>query len=305
MSADGLYPNPEQMASLEKYGKVVVIKNYNKKLNELIELQEDAEEKILAVDPDAFDWNMDSESVKNIPNVVAVCTQSNSYDWVKPKILSELGVKVLNCGGFSTDAVAEYAVCMTMEIARHLPLIIKNDWKIDWSTKKPMLLKGKKLGIVGLGKIGKRIAEIGKGIGMEVSYWSRNTRDESFNYSSLEDLFKNSDVIIPALSENEETQKIISNDLIDTIKQTSYLVGLNRIKVLWDEDYIIKKVEEEKIAGYVFEGDNGKPVDNYKGNILALPSMAWYAQDSLDNLLEVWVENMVSVAKGKPQNIVN
>jgi lactate dehydrogenase-like 2-hydroxyacid dehydrogenase len=212
---------------------------------------------------------------------------------------------VVNCAGFSADAVAEYAIAMAMNVARHLPIFIKNGWKVDWRAPKPMLLKGKRLGVVGLGRIGKRIAEIGKGIGMEVVYWSRKSRDSRFKYVSLKKLFNTSDVIIPALVENTETLRLITEDLLKSIKKTAYLVGLNRIKVLWNEEKIIDMVHKGKIAGYAFEGDNAKPLPEYKGNILALPPMVWYTKESLDNLLEMWVNNIISFAKGKPINVVN
>lgn len=303
MSKDGLFPNKEQVKLLEKHTKLEII-IHEGKLSELAKLKKDTSEKLLGVDPDSFKWDMDSKSIKDIPNVKAVFTQSTSFDWVKPKVLKKLGVKVVNCAGFSSDAVAEYAISMAIEVVRKLPLIIKNNWKIDWGAEKPMLLKGKTLGVVGLGRIGKRIAEIGKGIGMDVTYWSRKTRDSRFKYVTLNKLFKSSDVIIPALSENEQTHKLITKKHLNSMKKSSYLVGLNRIKILWDEDYIINKVAKGEIAGYALEGENFKMMKEYHGNVLALPPMSWYTKESLENLLNMWVNNIVSFAKGKPVNVV-
>lgn len=304
MSKDGLFPNKEHEKLLKKYTDLEIVV-YEGKLSELEKLKKDKSEKLIGVDPDSFGWDMDGESIKDIPNVRAVFTQSTSYDWVKPKILKSLGVKVVNCAGFSTDAVAEYAIGMAMDITRHIPLIIKNKWKVDWEAPKPMLLKGKTLGVIGLGKIGKRIAEIGKGIGMDVLYWSRKSRDSRFKYMPLKRLFETSDVIIPALAENEVTSKLLNDNYLKLIKRSAYLVGLNRIKKLWNEEKIIKMVQQGKISGYAFEGDNAKPLTEYSGNILALPPMVWYTQESLNNLLDVWVNNITSFAKGKPINVVN
>jgi lactate dehydrogenase-like 2-hydroxyacid dehydrogenase len=303
MSKDGMFPTKEQERLINKVSELEIIVHEGK-LSELTKLQKDTSDKLLAVDPDSFGWDIDADSVKNIPNVKAVFTQSTSFDWVKPKVLKKMGVKVVNCAGFSTDAVAEFAIGMAMNVTRHLPVFIKNKWKVDWNPPKPMLLKGKTLGVVGLGKIGTRIAEIGKGIGMNVVYWSKNTKDKRFDYVSLNKLFKISDLIIPALAENPQTEKLLKDDLLKLLKPRSYLVGLNRIKGLWNEDKIIKMVQQGKIAGYAFEGDNAKPLPTYKGNILALPPMVWYTQESLDSLLDVWVNNMASFAKGKPINVV-
>ncbi|HKY73847.1 MAG TPA: NAD(P)-dependent oxidoreductase [Patescibacteria group bacterium] len=304
MSPEGLLPNDDQMKLLRKHGSVEII-THTGKLSDLNQLKQDTSEKVLGVDPDAFSWDMDGESVKNIPHVKVVCTQSTSFDWVKPQVLKDIGVLVANCPGFSADSVAEHAMGMAIDVGRNLPLYIKNGWKIDWKTRKPMLLKGKTLGVVGLGRIGTRICEIGAGIGMNVIYWSRTTKDKRFTYHKLGDVFQTADVIIPALVENEDTKKLLTHTLLDSVKSSSILVGINRVKDLWDEDYILKKVKNEEIAGYAFEGDNAKDPTAYEGNVLPLPAMAWYTQDSLQNLLDIWVQNMVSATGSKPQNIVN
>jgi glycerate dehydrogenase len=304
MSKDGMYPSGKQEQELKKHTDLEVIVHEGR-LSEITKLKNDTSEKLIGVDPDSFGWDMDSGSTKDIPNVKAVFTQSTSFDWVKPELLKKMGVQVVNCAGFSTDSVAEYAIGMAMNVTRHLPVLIKNNWKVDWTYTQPMLLKGKTLGVVGLGKIGKRIAEIGQGIGMKVIYWSRKSRDSRFEYVSMRKLFSTSDIIIPALAESGETLKLFNDNLLDLVKPTSFLVGLNRIKHLWNEKKIIKMVQQKKIAGYAFEGDNAKPLPDYDGNIFALPPMVWYTKESMDNLLDTWVNNIISYAKGKPINVVN
>jgi lactate dehydrogenase-like 2-hydroxyacid dehydrogenase len=293
----------EQMKNLQKAGSVVTV-SHKGKLADIQKLKEDKEEKILGLDPDSFEWDLDSEALDKIPNVKAIITQSTSFDWVKPKELKKKNIFVCNCPGFSSDSVAEYALCMAIEASRRLAMNIKKGWKVDWN-QKPMLLKGKTAGIIGLGRIGTRMAELMDGIGMNVVYWSKKTRDKRFRYVSLNELFQTSDVVMPALIENDKTRKLITKKLIDAMKPTAMIVGINRVKAILDEDYIIKRVTETKLGGYAFEGDSAKELSSYKGNIWALPAMAWYTQDSLKNLLAIWVDNMISIAKGKYQNIVN
>lgn len=292
----------EQQAKLQSHGKVITL-THKGKLAELKQLAKDKEEKILALDPTSFDWELDIGALEHISNVKAVITQSTSFDWIHPKELKEKGIIACNCPGFSTDSVAEYALCMALEAARNLALYIKN-WKIDWGVK-PMLLKGKTVGILGIGKIGKRMAEVMSGIGMNVIYWSRKSRDKRFTYMELADLFKSVDVFMPALVENSETKTLITKKLIDSMKPSAIIVGINRVKALLPEKYIIEKVGKGELGGYTFEGDNAKEITAYKGNVWALPAMAWYTQESLQNLLQIWVDNMAAVAQGKPQNVVN
>lgn len=293
----------QQMKMLHSVGEVITI-SHKGKLAVLTQLTQDQEEKILALDPDCFDWELDVEALDHIPNVKAIITQSTSYDWIKPKELKQKDIAACNCPGFSAESVAEYALCMAIETARHLSTYIKNNWKIDWNVK-PMLLKEKTVGILGMGRIGKCMAEVTSGIGMKVIYWSKNSRNKHFTYSELADLFTSVDVLMPALVENDETKTLITKKLIDSMKSTAIIVGINRVKALLPEDYIIEKVGKGKLAGYAFEGDNAKQLTTYKGNIWALPPMTWYTKESLQNLLQIWVNNIVYFAQGKPQNIVN
>lgn len=293
----------QQMKILQSVGEVITI-SHKGKLAALTQLTQDQEEKILALDPDSFDWDLDVEAIDKIPNVKAIVTQSTSFDWVHPESLKMKGILACNCPGFSAESVAEYALCMAIEAARNTAVFIKNGWKIDRNAKS-MLLREKTVGILGLGRIGKCMAEIMNGIGMKVIYWSKKSRDERFIYTGLPDLFKSSDVLMPALVENDETKTLITKELIDTMKPSAIVVGINRVKTLLPEDYIIKKVGKGELSGYAFEGDNAKKLTTYKGNVLALPPMAWYTQESLQNLLQVWVDNIVAFIDGKPQNVVN
>lgn len=297
-------PSEELLNRVRELGEVVVIEHKGK-LAELGQLKNDPEEKVLCLDPDPFDSNLDAESVKDIPNVKAIMPSTTGFDWIHPDVLKGLGVVACNVPGFSADAVAEYAVAMAIEISRKLPMVIKTGWKMQWNDPKQMLLKDRTAGVIGLGRIGTRMAEILQGIGMHVMYWSKDARDERFQYAELPELFKTADVIMPALAVNPGTQKLLTNELLDSVKQSAVLVGIGRVKTLWDEEYILEKVKKGEIFGYAFEGEDAKDFNSYEGNVWALPPMAWYTQDSLDNLMRGWVENIIAFAKGKPQNVIN
>ena len=67
-----------------------------------------------------------------------------------------------------------------LAVSKKLPLIISNGWKLDWDKHLGYEIKGKSMGIIGLGDIGSRVAELGKGMGMDVCYWSRKSKDEIY-----------------------------------------------------------------------------------------------------------------------------
>ncbi len=275
-------PSKELLKKLKAQGKIVIIRHKGR-LSEIKQLKNDQEEKVLGVDPKAFDWDLDAESFKNVPNVKAVCTSSTSFDWLKPDKLKGLGIVACNVSGWSSETVAEYALSMAINVARGLPLVIKNDWKYDLDDFLPMMLKGKTAGIVGLGRIGTRMAELCKVIGMNVVYWSRKSRDKRFKYVGIDKVFKQSDLIMPALVENTQTKKIITHKRLDLMKPSAVLVGIERVREVWDEDYVFEKVKKNEIGGYALEGKGVKPLEKYKGNILPLPCCLHQNSVATDN----------------------
>lgn len=181
-------------------------------------------------------------------------------------------------------------------------MLIKNDWKLDYNKHQGWEVKGKNMGIIGLGSIGSRIAEIGKQIGMNVFYWSKNSRNNKFEYKELDELLKTSDFIFPALAKNIETQKILSKEKIDLIKANAFIVSITG-QDLFDFDYVIEKIKEKKLAGLAMESEE-KNMNDYQGNVYITPPIAWFTKEACEEDIRIWVENIVSCVKNKPQNII-
>ncbi len=292
-----------QQKKLERYGTVFHITHHGR-LSELAELTKDPEEKILALSPTAFDWKLDMGEVEAIPNVKAVITQSTSFDWINPTALKKQGIIACNCPGFSSESVAEYAFAMAIDVSRRLPLIMKNNWKAD-ANMGSVLLSGKTLGVVGLGRIGRAMAAKGKGLGMHVLYWSQNSRTPDYEYADLPDLFRRADVLMPALAVNDDTAKLITKEHVDTLKPTAVVVGIGRVKNLLPQEHILAKVAKNELGGFAIEGGDTKPFTEYEGNVWALPAIAWITNESMERLVDIWVENMIAAATGKPKNVIN
>lgn len=128
------------------------------------------------------------------------------------------------------------------------------------------------MGIIGLGFIGFRIAELGKQMGMNVIYWSKNSRNENYEYQELDSLLKNSDFIFPALARNEETKSILSNNKLDLISQNSFIISIAD-ENLFNFEYIYQKIKNKEISGLAMESEKRKMID-YEGNIYITPPIA-------------------------------
>lgn len=293
----------EQLKQLNEVGEVII-------LEELFDLDkapylEDDSEKILVADPDWYNWDINSEHLSKIKNLKAVCLSTTAFDWIDLDYCQENNIIVTNIPKYSTDSVAEYAIFLMMSLAKKFPLQIKTNYKTDYSLS--MLtteIRNKTVGIIGLGHIGSRIAEICSGLGMNVIYWNRKEKSVPYKYVDLDTLFSDSDFIIPTFVTNEETKKLITDDLINKMNNNALINIVNNPNEIYNHNLMLQKAEEGTIS-YAFEKYDDKVMDDFEGNVMVTAPYAFYTKEAIDRLIAIWCENVVSVVKEKPQNIVS
>lgn len=205
--------------------------------------------------------------------------------------------------GFSTEAVAEWALMMTLNTARQIPKVIRGGWAQDYDLQ-GMELKGKMAGIIGMGRIGGRIAELMSGIGMDVQYWSRRQNNDKFDYVELDRLMSTSNVILLAIPLSPETKGIITAEMINTMKKTGIFVSVVNHGI-YDHELLVEKTKSGEIFGYAFEDEGGKTFDKHEGNILAMPALGWCTTDSFKKNAELWVEAIILASRGEFPTKVN
>lgn len=293
----------EQIENLSKMGEVVF-------LEETFNLDQapyllDTEDKILAVDPDWYHWNIDENHLSKIKNLKAICLATTAYDWIDLEYCSKNDILVLNIPKYSTDSVAEYAVFLMMALAKKFPMQVKNDYRVDYCES--MLsseVKNKTVGIIGLGTIGSKIAEMCSGLGMNILYWNRTEKINNYKKVDIDTIFETADFIIPAFSTNEETKKLITDERINKMNGNAFINVINNPQELYNHSLLIK-LAEDGIISYAFEiYDDDKKIYDYKGNIMATAPYAFYTKEAIDRLLKIWCENILSVIKGSQKNVV-
>lgn len=291
----------QQIRRLEKLGNINFIEEKHDMYNS--EYVKSKENKIIAIDPDFIDWKFPNDLIEKIPNLKGICLMSTSYSYIDLEFCEKRNIIVTNVPKYSTDSVAEYACFLMMSIARKVPLQIKNNLREDFSnTYLQMQVKGKKAAIIGLGTIGTRIAEILSEIGMDVIYWSKKSRNDKFEYKELSEIFKTADFIFPAFSVNEETKKIITDQLINLMKSTSSIVSIIGTDI-FNTDLILNKIKNNELYGFAFEESNSN-LDSYEGNVMVTSPYAWYTKEALENCIEIWVQSIEGVNTGKIVNQV-
>ena len=264
------------------------------------------EERLLYLNPDYVSWKLTADDYKNIPNLKGIFGAATSFSWIDTSYATEHDIPVSNIKGFSAEAVAEWAIMMMLNVARQTPRLIKDGFPLDFD-KDFMKYRGVELhdkiaGIVGLGKIGTLIAQRCKGLGMEVMYWSKNSRSDEFSYVELPELMANADVIFPIMAVNEETKGIITNELLHAMKPSAILI--DETNHLFDQAEVFKMVCEGKLYGFGFEA-KPESFDKYEGNVWAAPAYGWATDSAMAASVRMQVENMVATTKGDFPNRVN
>jgi lactate dehydrogenase-like 2-hydroxyacid dehydrogenase len=280
----------------------VVFYTDSKPLSEYRDFINDTEEKIVALDPDFFNWSFSASEIDLMQNVKAICLQTTSFSWIDTKHAGEKGIPVTNLRGFSSEAVAEFALTLALGVARKLPLVIQAGYQQDFVKHQGLELKGKTAGIIGLGRIGTNIANLTKGIGMKTVYWSQNSRNNDFEYRELSDVMSISDVVFLSLAQNDDTQAILTPELISMMRPATMFISTTH--QIYDHDLVVRMVQNGKLYGYGYEKDNGNPND-IPGNIYCLPAIAWATQESMEANAEMWIESIILAGQDSYPNRIN
>ncbi len=290
----------QQIMSLHIAGYDVIVDRQPKALCDVPGLFDGRQKRVLAINPDYVGWSLKAADYQNIPGLVAVLLQSTSFSWVEP--VSALGSKIPVCNirNFSTESVAEWAIMTMLLLARRVPEVIKAGFVEDYEAFVGQELRGKTVGIVGMGHIGKAIAARCQGLGMHVAYWSRNSRDDRFTYVDLPDVFK-ANVVFPAMADNDQSRHIITPELLQSMPSSSLFVSV--VHHYYDHALLLGQVKTGKLAGYGFE-DTAGTFASYQGNICALPAYAWCTNASKRRAMDAWVSNMLACAAGEVKNRV-
>ena len=296
---------PEDLKRLGKY-KVTFYEKKSNKLKDVKELWQD-EEFVLGVQPSYVDKSWDGlpwEELKKMKGLRGLSLSTTAYEWAPYKELATKDIPVTNVPGKSTDAVGEYYVFMMVALLRKLPYVIKDDWHFTYG---PEVLgtdaRGLTAGIIGLGKIGRKIADLCCGYGMKVIYWSRSKKDCPYRHTEIDKICKTADVIFITTIADEATKNLIDRKRIDLMKKTAIVVSPVN-PMVFDKHYILDKVAKEELGGLGFESEE-KAVTKFKGNVFPAPEIGYFTKQTLDNESRIMTDSMVSILKGKPVNVIN
>ncbi len=246
----------------------------------------------------------------NVQAIKAISVDITGMEWANPPLAKAHNVLLLNVPRYSTESVAESTLCEVLVHSRKIHEAYKDMIKgQEPQSRKGINLKGRTVGVVGLGSIGGRVAEMLNALGANVIAWNRTPRDQTgVTLVSLEKLFELSEVICICLktvtSGPTPTVGFIGADLLARCRPGVIIVNLAS-RHLVDHEALFPLLRDGRISGYsVTRSQSTLALKIASLDSVSLPpANAWYSDESLQALRLIWVGNIVSAIQGKPQNI--
>jgi len=186
------------------------------------------------------------------PNMKVAARCGVGLDNVDVAEASKRGIKVINAPGSNASTVAEHTISLMLTIQRNLfeaLSAVKNGQWASRSSFKSDELHGKTLGILGLGNIGLKVANIAAAFGMKVIYWSPSNKEVPYLLVDKDTLFRSADIISLHLPLNEETKDIVDEEVFNKMNQGAILINTAR-GALVNRDALLSALDTGKLAGY-------------------------------------------------------
>ena len=263
---------------------------------------------------------MTAEVIAQLPKLRYIGVLATGYDVVDVQAARQAGVTVTNVPAYSTDSVAQLVFAFILEhyqkVALYSQEVHKGAWQASpdftFSIAPTIELAGKTLGIIGLGCIGMKVAEIGHAFGMNVLGYRRNppaALPSWLTIAPVETIFKTADFLTCHCPLTPETRSLINADTLALMKQSAFLVNTSRGPVV-DEQALADALNAGRIAGAAVDvlaqepPSNGSPLLTAK-NCLITPHLAWATHEARIRLNQVALENVKAFLAGTPVNVVS
>ena len=249
-------------------------------------------------------------ALKNLKYIVTSGMRNKSIDLKEAKKR-----KIIVSGTeINKNPTSELTWALILGLARNLKTESENMYQGYWQTTLGFELKGKILGLIGLGNIGSEVARIGKAFGMQVMAWSENLnlnncKELGVLPSSKEDLITNSDFISIHVQGGERYKDCITLKEFDKMKKTSFVINTSRGEIINEDDLIIA-LSTNVIAGAGVDVYEKEPLPSthklrFIPNALILPHLGYVTVENYSMFYKQMIENLDACVSGKPIRVIN
>ncbi|MDO5477339.1 MAG: NAD(P)-dependent oxidoreductase [Eubacteriales bacterium] len=258
------------------------------------------------------------DDIMDLPDSVRlICEAGTGYNNIDLDACRERGIGVCNVPSYSSERVAHTAVMLMLMLAStmqtQISMLAKGDHtNFDKCLSVPHVeLNGKTLGVVGAGNIGRQTIAVGRALGMNVLVYNRTKREDSegVHFTTLEDVFRNSDFISLHCPLNEATKHLVNRETLSMMKPGAFLVNTARGGLVKEED-LIEALREKKIAGAGLDVQEVEPLSADSplfelDNVIVTPHMGWKGLETRQRLVSILKDGIDGYRRGERINRVD
>jgi len=300
---------PESEKKLETLGNLVWF-------NDRAETSEGYLQRVKDADGIILNWDLPVEVLKSCSKLQIISFLGAApRKFVDLSVASSMGISVTNTPHYADREVAAHAMALILSCAKriaqfnsqiHQGIYEKGEFTAEF--------EGKILGVVGLGGIGAEVARLAQAFGMRVLSWTRQPTPEraakhGVKFVTLEELFRQSDIVTLHVTHTPETEKMISRNLLESMKKGAIFVNTARAELV-DNLTLAQLLRDGRLAAAGLDVFDEEPISKDDPfldleNAVLTPHVGANTAKAQGNILEIAVDNIAAFFSGHPQNIVN
>lgn len=291
--------NESVLATLRTFSEDLIFNTSGRPLteDELIPLLKDCDGYIAGLD------FVTEKVIQSCPHLKVISRYGAGYDRVDIDAAKKMGIPVTNTPGVNAQAVGELAFALILSIARKIPYLDTETRDGKWVRSTGMELKGKTLGIIGLGAIGKVVAMCGQGFQMDIIAYdpyidNAYCEEQKIMPCSFDYVIQHADVITLHLPLNEQTRHIIGRKVIAEMKTGTILVNTSRGGII-DEDAAFEALQSGQLGGLGLDAFETEPPEDSPlfnlDNVVVTPHTGAHTKEATMNMASSAVKNLIDV----------
>ena len=312
MDGHGVNPGDMSWDKIEKFGELKV---YERTSPEEV-LNHVGDSEIVLTNKTVFD----ADTIEKLKNTKYIGVLATGYNVVDLEAASRRGIVVTNIPAYSTDSVAQMTFAHILNVTNRVDHYARQSREGEWSRcpdfcywDTPIVeLAGKTIGIVGLGNIGMKVAQIARQFGMDVfAYTSKGASDlpEGIQKTTMDGIFGVSDIISLHCPLTDSTRELINSCSISKMRRGTIVVNTGRGPLVNEAD-VAEALHSGQLGAYCADvmcsepPSAGNPLFR-EPNAFITPHVAWASKEARTRLMDIAEENIRAFVEGHPQNVVN
>lgn len=260
---------------------------------------------------------LDKGVLEQLPQLKYIGVLATGYNVVDTNTAKTMDITVCNVPGYGTASVAQHTIALLLEltnaVGKHHASVQAGKWQsaADWCyTEQPIIeLAGKTMGIVGMGSIGRQVAQIASALGMNICFYNPSEKpDAPGTQTSLTDLFRQSDVVSLHCPLTPGNSGFVNKDLLQLMKPSAFLLNTSRGQLINEED-LAAALKTGVLAGAALDVLSAEPPRGGNPlldapNCIITPHNAWVSREARARIMEITTANIKAFLESRPQNRV-